>query len=116
MMNVGVNPTSAVLGASYGVYQQVEEAREALRMAAREVVRRSERLGINLTEREIEDYIDVLCKLSPGGNTSMLQDIYGQFLTAVAEGRKMDRSRSGASHANSESCALQPCRPSARWH
>ena len=83
MMNVGMNQTSAILRAPYGVYQKVQEARELTRMASLEVVRLSEKVGINLQEEDIDKYINIVNTLSPEGKTSMLQDIEAGRKTEV---------------------------------
>lgn len=83
MFNVGVNQVSAVLKAPYGVFQEVEEARELMRLASREVVALSEKVGIGLNEGDIDKYMDVLMTLSPAGKTSMLQDVEAHRKTEV---------------------------------
>ncbi len=83
MMNVGVNQTSAVLRAPYGVFQKISEARDLMEMASREVISLAEKKGIHLTSEDIRRYIDVLDTLSPDGKTSMLQDIEAGRKTEV---------------------------------
>ncbi|HBE79036.1 MAG TPA: 2-dehydropantoate 2-reductase [Firmicutes bacterium] len=75
MMNVGINQTSAILKAPYGVFQKVAEARELMAMASREVIHLAERNGINLCEADIQKYIQVIDTISAAGKTSMLQDV-----------------------------------------
>lgn len=83
MMNVGVNQVSALLKAPYGVFQKIGEARELMEMASREVILLSERLGINLNEEDLRNYIKVLNTLRPEGKTSMLQDVEAGRKTEV---------------------------------
>ncbi len=83
MMNVGINQTSAVLGASYGVYTKVLEARELLASACREVLPLAAKEGISLSEADIEEYLRIFSTLSPSGKTSMLQDIEAGRKTEV---------------------------------
>lgn len=83
MVNVGINQASAVLGAPYGVFQNVKEARELMESAMREVIRVAEAAGISLHESDIEDWYRVLSGLSPEGKTSMLQDIEAGRKTEV---------------------------------
>ncbi|TCL56173.1 ketopantoate reductase [Hydrogenispora ethanolica] len=83
MMNVGVNQTSAVLKAPYGVFQKVGEARELMTMASCEVIRLAQKQGINLSEEDIRDYIGIINGLSPQGKTSMLQDVEAGRKTEV---------------------------------
>ncbi len=83
MFNAGINQTSAVLGASYKVFQTVKEAKELLRDAMYEVVCLSKLVGINLYEKDIDDFVALLNTLSPEGKTSMLQDIEAGRKTEV---------------------------------
>lgn len=83
MMNVGVNQTSAVLKATYGVFQRIGEARELMEMASREVIRIARHEGIGLTEEDIRAYIKVIDDLAPEGKTSMLQDVEAGRKTEV---------------------------------
>lgn len=83
MMNVGINQASAVLGATYGVFQKVQDARELMFSASREVVRISEKAGINLSDRDMDKYMTVLDTLAPDGKTSMLQDVEAHRKTEV---------------------------------
>lgn len=83
MMNVGVNQTSAILKAPYGVFQRVGEARELMAMASREVIQLAQKQRINLAEEDIATYIRILNGLSPQGKTSMLQDVEAGRKTEV---------------------------------
>ena len=83
MMNVGLNQTSAILRAPYGVYQRVEEARELMRMACMEVVQLSAKAGVNLTANDIDDCLEIVQRLSPVGKISMLQDIEARRKTEI---------------------------------
>lgn len=75
MINVGINQTSAVLKAPYGVFQQVGEVRDLMQQAMREVMALSQQAGTPLSDRDIERFLEVLDGLEPTGKTSMLQDI-----------------------------------------
>ncbi len=83
MMNVGVNQVSAILKAPYGVFQRVEEARDLLFMASKEVILLSGKLGIPLSEKDIGEYMSVIDTLAPEGKTSMLQDVEASRKTEV---------------------------------
>ncbi len=83
MVNVGVNPTSAVLRAPYGVFQTSPEARELMEASMREVISLAKVAGVNLTEQDVQEWTVVLNTLSPDGKTSMLQDIEAGFKTEV---------------------------------
>lgn len=75
MLNVGINQTSAILRAPYGVFQNVKEARDIMIAAMQEVMEISIKASINLSPADIEEAMPVLNRLSPAGKTSMLQDI-----------------------------------------
>ncbi|HOJ78010.1 MAG TPA: ketopantoate reductase family protein [Bacillota bacterium] len=83
MMNVGINQTSAILRAPYGVFQRITEARELMENAAREVLLIAQKAGINLTEADIRSFAGIINGLSPEGKTSMLQDVEAGRKTEV---------------------------------
>lgn len=83
MINVGVNQTSAVLKAPYGVFQTLPIAYEWVESAMREVVALSEKAGIHLTEEDVEKFWPIINNLSPKGKTSMLQDVEAGRKTEV---------------------------------
>ncbi|MCX7710151.1 MAG: ketopantoate reductase family protein [Clostridia bacterium] len=83
MLNVGINQVSAILRAPYAVFQHPGEALELMKLASREVVALSQKKGINLKEEDIEEYVRVIKTLSPGGKTSMLQDVEAGRKTEV---------------------------------
>jgi len=75
MINVGINQSSAVLRAPYGVFQQSAEARHLMDSAMREVVDVADAAGIDITGDDVDQWYDFMGKLSPAGKTSMLQDV-----------------------------------------
>lgn len=75
MVNVSMNPPSAVLRAPYGVFQSSPEARALMEALMREVIALAQAEGVHLTEQDIADWYPVLWTLSPQGKTSTLQDI-----------------------------------------
>ena len=83
MVNVGLNQTSAVLKAPYGIFQSSPSAYEWAESTMREVVTLSQKAGANLTEEDIQRFRPILDNLSPNGKTSMLQDIEAGRLTEV---------------------------------
>lgn len=83
MINVGINQTSAVLRAPYGVFQTSLEARELMDSAMREVIAVAKAAKIHIYEEDIENWYDFLSQLSPDGKTSMLQDVEGGRKTEV---------------------------------
>lgn len=83
MINVGINQTSAVLKAPYGIFQTMPIAYEWVESAMREVVALSERMGTGLTEQDVKKFWPIINKLSPKGKTSMLQDVEAGRKTEV---------------------------------
>ena len=75
MVNVGINQSSAVLGAHYKIFHTDSYARELMESAMWEVINISEKTEINLNENDLISWYEVLYKLSPEGRTSMLEDI-----------------------------------------
>ncbi len=84
MINVGINQASAVLRAPYGVFQTSADARDLMRSLMAEVVRLAEHAGIDLTEKDLDEWGRILMALSPTGKTSMLQDVEAGRQTEVA--------------------------------
>lgn len=83
MFNVGINTASAVLKADYGVFQKSKEARELMLSLIEEVVKVSEKAGVNLSKADVENWCKVLDKCDPEGKTSMCQDILAGRKTEV---------------------------------
>ena len=83
MINVGINQVSAVLKAPYGIFQTVQEAREVMESAMREVMSLARAAKVDLCEADIDNWYAVLSGLSPQGKTSMLQDIEARRKTEV---------------------------------
>ena len=75
MVNVGMNQASAVMRAPYGVFQTAPDAQALMEALMREVVHVAEPAGVDLMERDIQDWYTALNTLAPDGKTSMLQDI-----------------------------------------
>jgi len=75
MVNVGLNQVSAILGASYNVFQTSEEARTLMTEAMQEVIELAGAAGVNLSYQDIEAWCSVMAGLAPHGKTSMLQDM-----------------------------------------
>jgi 2-dehydropantoate 2-reductase len=83
MINVGINQTSAVLKAPYGIFQKLPVAYEWVEAAMYEAVALSEKAGVFLTEEDVKKFWPILNHLSPEGKTSMLQDIEAGRKTEV---------------------------------
>jgi 2-dehydropantoate 2-reductase len=75
MMNTGINQVSAVLKAPYGVFQQNEEARQLMVIAANEVLMIGNKAGIGIDQTDMDTFLNIVNGLNPAGKTSMLQDI-----------------------------------------
>ena len=83
MVNVGINQASAVMRAPYGVFQSSPEARALMDTLMHEVIVLAGLIGVNLVEKDLDDWNAVLKTLSPKGKTSMLQDIEAGRKTEV---------------------------------
>jgi 2-dehydropantoate 2-reductase len=83
MMNVGINQTSAILRAPYGVFKDISEARATMKAASREVIAIAQKAGIDLHPDDIDKYVKVIETLSSEGKTSMLQDVEAGRKTEV---------------------------------
>lgn len=83
MFNVGINQTSAVLKAQYGIFQEIKEAEELFRAAMTEVLELSRKAGINLKETDMEEFVNLVKRQSSNSKTSMLQDVEAGRKTEV---------------------------------
>lgn len=83
MVNVGINQSSAILKAPYGVFQRSDEALELLKDTMREVIILANVLGVDLEETDMDTFIELLMNLSKEGKTSMLQDVLAKRKTEV---------------------------------
>ena len=83
MINVGINQASAVMRAPYGVFQSLPEAQALMEALMREVTSLAKVAGVDLCERDIAEWYNVLKKLAPHGKTSMLQDVEAGRKTEV---------------------------------
>lgn len=83
MINVGINQASVVLSAPYGVFQTSKHAQQIMESAMREVMTVAESAGVNLVDKDIQDWYTYLKTFDPAGKTSMLQDIEAGRVTEV---------------------------------
>ncbi len=83
MINVGINQASAVLRAPFAEFQTPGKAGNLMESAMREVIRLSEKAGVNLAEDDIRKFNEILPSLNPQGKTSMLQDVEAGRKTEV---------------------------------
>ncbi|URZ06894.1 ketopantoate reductase family protein [Clostridium felsineum] len=75
MLNASINPVSALLKANYRVFQENKYARDIMLSVMMEVIKLSEKIGINLKIEETNKWLKVLDQCEPQGKTSMYQDI-----------------------------------------
>ncbi len=83
MINVGINQASVILRAPYGTFQTSLSAQQIMESAMREMLPIAEAAGVNLVEKDIQEWYTFLNTLDPGGKTSMLQDIEAGRCTEV---------------------------------
>lgn len=74
MLNVGVNQTVMIYEGTYGTVHQPGEAREMMKNAMREVIMLAEKEKVNVTEKDLEEYVKLIDTLNPNGMPSMRQD------------------------------------------
>lgn len=74
MLNVGINQTCMVYGQTYGQVLEKGESNRTFYAACREVLAVAIAEGINLTEEDIKEYVNILGTLSYDGMPSMAQD------------------------------------------
>ena len=74
MLNVGVNQTCMAYETTYSGTLVPGEAHDTMIGAMREVIRLARAEHVNLTEQDLDSYIDLLKTLSPDGMPSMRQD------------------------------------------
>lgn len=74
MLNCGCNQAAMVYDTTYGGLQQPGEARQKMLSAMREVMLIAQKVGVDLNETDIADWMDVLDRLSPDMRPSMAQD------------------------------------------
>ncbi len=83
MINVGVNQLTGALGATYGVVQTSPDAQALMEALMGEVIALARAAGVDLGERDIQNWYPVMNSLSPEGKTSLLQDIEAGRKTEV---------------------------------
>ena len=74
MLNVGINQTCMVYNTNYGGALLPGKAHETLIKAMQEVIELSSYEGIDLSEKDLNFYLDLLATLDPNGLPSMAQD------------------------------------------
>lgn len=84
MLNVGINQTLGYFNAEYRLVQQPGEARDMMISAMREVILVAEKEGVNLSESDIDYWMNIVSKLGPEERPSMSQDVRDGRPTEVA--------------------------------
>lgn len=74
MLNVGLNQVVMAEKGNYRTVQEPGSARERMKAAMREVISLAQKEGIQVTEKDLEVYVDLTDTLSPEGMPSMRQD------------------------------------------
>lgn len=74
LCNTGVNQTTMIFEGCYEMVQRPGKERDLMIEAMKEVIAVARARGINLTERDMEEWVAVLDQLDPKGETSMRQD------------------------------------------
>ena len=74
MLNVGVNQVVMIYEGTYGTVQQPGEARELMKAAMREVILLAEKENVTITEKDLNEYVNLIDTLNPNGMPSMRQD------------------------------------------
>ena len=74
MLNVGVNQAVMIYEGTYETIQHPGEARDLMTAAMREVIAIAEREDVDVTEKDLEDYVKLIDTLNPNGMPSMRQD------------------------------------------
>lgn len=83
MFNIGVNQTLAVAEGSFADIQKPGAVRERYIAAMREVVAVAEKLGVDVTERDLQEYVRIGDALDPQGMPSLRQDTLAHRATEV---------------------------------
>ena len=74
MLNTGASQTAVEVQAECGFFGQVEEVRELMKMLMDEILELAWAEGVNLTEEDRDDIIEILVNFPPDKKMSMLQD------------------------------------------
>lgn len=83
MCNVGENMTCALLGIPFGAFRTSDSANELRRAAMREVMAIANRLGVDLSEQDIEAQEKTVKNIPYGNKPSTLQDLEAKKKTEV---------------------------------
>ena len=83
MTNVGVNQVIAYYEGDFSIIQRDGPEKEMMIAAMREVMILAEKEGVNLTEADLEYWLNILEKLNPKGRPSTRQDMEAKRISEV---------------------------------
>lgn len=83
MMNIGINQSSAVLLANYGVFQKSADAYTVIESAMGEVIQIADKIGVHLDEQDLKKWRQVVDGMNPESRTSMHDDLVNGRKTEV---------------------------------
>ncbi len=83
MLNVGVNQSSAAVGAKFKYFAKNDELFQIFEKAMLEVLALAEAEKVNLTMEDVKDLEQVIINFTPEGKTSMLQDVEAERRTEI---------------------------------
>jgi len=83
MLNVGVNQVVTAEKGNYGTVQKDGLARERMIKAMREAMKMANYEGVDVREKDLKHYLNLIDKLSPDGMPSMRQDAISGRKTEV---------------------------------
>lgn len=84
LCNVGVNQTVSLCAGTYRDVQQEGEERERMKAAMRETILVANAEGVDLSEKDLDDWVAIIDTLNPDGEPSMRQDSKAGRKTEVA--------------------------------
>ncbi len=84
LCNVGVNQTVSLCAGTYRDVQQEGEERERMKAAMRETILVANAEGVDLSEKDLDDWVVIIDTLNPDGEPSMRQDSKAGRKTEVA--------------------------------
>ena len=74
LCNVGVNQTVSLYAGTYRTVQQEGEAREMMKAAMAEVILVANAEGVDLSRKDLDQWVGIIDTLNPDGEPSMRQD------------------------------------------
>lgn len=85
MLNTGASQVAAETGVECGFFGMVSEITELMEMCMNEILELARYEGVNVTEQDRDEIIDLLIKYPPDKKMSMLQDLEAGRTTEVEE-------------------------------